>query len=94
MGLEMVDVLLFTADNISVTTMAREQKHPPVRELGEVDDKYIIGTAEILSFPQKKGMETKTKKCVRNPNEWQEVRHSHIIGEVCENRWRKGLCTL
>ena len=51
MGLEMVDVFLFTADNISVTTMAREQKHPPVRELGEVDDKYIIGTAEILSFP-------------------------------------------
>lgn len=39
-------------------------------------------------------METKTKKCVRNPNEWQEVRHSHIIAEVCESRWRKGLCTL
>ena len=78
MGLEMVDVFLFTADNISVTTMAREQKHPPVRELGEVDDKYVIGTAEILSFPQR-GMETKTKKCARNPNEWQEVRHSHSI---------------
>ena len=45
-------------------------------------------------FLKKKGMETKTKKCVRNPNEWQEVRHSHIIAEVCESRWRKGLCTL
>ena len=30
MRLEMVDVLIFTADNISVTVMAREQKHPPV----------------------------------------------------------------
>lgn len=37
-------------------------------------------------------METKTKKCVRNPKEWQEVRHSHSIVEVCESRWRKGLC--
>ncbi len=37
-----VDVFLYTADNISVTDMAREQGHPPVRELGEVDDKYII----------------------------------------------------
>ena len=36
-------------------------------------------------------METKTKKCVRNSNEWQEIRHSHSIVEVCESRWRKGL---
>ena len=42
----------------------------------------------------REGMETKTKKCVRNPNGWQEVRHSHSIEEVCESRWRKGLCTL
>ena len=64
MGLEMVDVFLFTADNISVTTMAREQKHPPVRELGEVDDKYIIGTAEILSFPQKKVWKPKQRNAL------------------------------
>lgn len=38
----MVDVFLLTADNISETDMAREQRHPPVRELGEVDDKYAI----------------------------------------------------
>ena len=38
----MVDVFMLTADNISVTAMARKQKHPPVGELGEVDDKYII----------------------------------------------------
>ena len=38
----MVDVFLFTADNISVTDMAREQRRPPVWELGEVDDKYAI----------------------------------------------------
>ena len=38
----MVDVFMLTADNISVTAMARKQKHPPVWELGEVDDKYAI----------------------------------------------------
>ena len=42
MRLEVVDVFFFTADNISVTAMAREQKRPPVRELGEADDKYAI----------------------------------------------------
>ena len=42
MRLETVDVFYYTADNISVTAMAREQKRPPVRELGEVDDKYTI----------------------------------------------------
>lgn len=30
MRLEMVDMFIFIADNISVTAMAREQKHPPV----------------------------------------------------------------
>lgn len=38
----MVDVFVFTADSISETAMAREQRHPPVGELGEVDDKYTI----------------------------------------------------
>lgn len=38
----MVDAFMFAADNISVTDMVRIQKRPPVRELGEVDDKYII----------------------------------------------------
>lgn len=38
----MVDVFLLTADNIFETAMAREQRHPPVRELGEVDEKYTI----------------------------------------------------
>lgn len=92
----MVDVLVFTADNTGTTDMVRWYRRPPVRELGEVDEKYVIGTVEILPFPQKKkrGMGTKPKKCDRNPNEWQEVRHSHSIGEVCESRWRKGLCIL
>ena len=49
----MVDVLFFTADNTAMTGMARLWWHPPVRELGEADDKYVIGTAEILSFPLK-----------------------------------------
>ena len=48
----MVDVFLFTADNIVVTVRARLRWHPPVRELGEVDDKYVIGTAEVLLSPQ------------------------------------------
>lgn len=38
----MVDVFYLTADNISVTVKARFQRHPPVRELGEVDDKYTV----------------------------------------------------
>ena len=59
------------------------------------DNTVITDKAQLRSCHfLKKGMETKTKKCVRNPNEWQEVRHSHIIAEVCESRWRKGLCTL
>ena len=47
----MVDVLSNTADNIVVADLVRKQWLPPVLELGEVDDKYVIGTAEILSFP-------------------------------------------
>ena len=35
----MVDVLILTADNISIAVMVRIWKRPPVRELGEVDDK-------------------------------------------------------
>lgn len=42
MRLEMVDVLLFTADNIYVADRARIHGHPPVWGLGEVDDKYTI----------------------------------------------------
>lgn len=53
MRLEKVDVFLLTADNIDITELARLYWHPPVGELGEVDDKYIIGTAEILSSPQR-----------------------------------------
>ena len=41
----------------------------------------------------KKGMETKTKKCVRDSNEWQEVRHSHIIAESVKADGEKG-CAL
>lgn len=42
MRLETVDVFIFTEDNISVTAIAREQRRPAVRVIGEVDDKYII----------------------------------------------------
>ena len=48
----MVDVFYDTADNIFETDMARIQGRPPVEELGEVDDKYVIGTAEVLLSPQ------------------------------------------
>ena len=47
----MVDVVMVTADNTIMTAMVRVQWHPPVRELGEVDDKYVIGTAENLLSP-------------------------------------------
>ena len=44
--------------------MARTMNHPPVEELGEVAEKYAIGTAEILTCPQAKarGMEIQTKE--------------------------------
>ena len=51
--LEMVDVFLLTADNTDITELVRLCWHPPVRELGEVDDKYVIGTAEVLSSPHR-----------------------------------------
>lgn len=43
-----------TADNTDITELVRVYWHPPVWELGEVDDKYVIGTAEVLSPPQRK----------------------------------------
>ena len=49
----MVDVFFVTADNTVMTGKARSRRHPPVGELGEADDKYVIGTAEILPFPLK-----------------------------------------
>lgn len=56
----MVDALLLAADNTGITEMVRLHRYPPVRELGEVDEKYVIGTAEVLSFPQKRyGNQTK-----------------------------------
>ena len=39
------------AGNIQLFDKARIIGHPPVKGLGEVDDKYVIGTAEILPFP-------------------------------------------
>lgn len=30
---------------------ARNMKRPSVEELGEANDKYIVGTAEILTHP-------------------------------------------
>ena len=51
MRLDTVDVFLSTADNTVMTGKARSLRHPPVRELGEADDKYVIGTAEILLVP-------------------------------------------
>ena len=50
----MVDVMIDTADNTAKTDMARSWRHPPVTlryAVGEADDKYVIGTAEILLFP-------------------------------------------
>lgn len=51
---EEADVLVFTAGNTVITDMVRVSWRPPVRELGEVDDKYITGTVEILSFPHRR----------------------------------------
>jgi len=39
-------------------------------------------------------MKTKSKKCGRNSNVWQEVRFTHSTEEICESRWREGVNTL
>ena len=49
--LEMVDVFLLTADNTDITDLVRLCWHPPVRELGEVDEKYIIQNSWGLIIP-------------------------------------------
>lgn len=46
----MVDAFAFVADNISVTAMVRTGASP-VRELGEVDEKYIIQNSWGLIIP-------------------------------------------
>ena len=89
----MVDVMFNTADNTMITVMARYYSIPRSENLARLMISMLSEQLRSCHF-LKKGMGTKTKKCVRNPNEWQEVRHSHIIEEVCESRWRKGLCTL
>ena len=60
----MVDVFYVTADNTAMTGKARSLRHPPVRELGEADDKYVIGTAEILLFPpvESQGMQLSQRR--------------------------------
>ena len=50
----MVDMFIFIADNISVTAMAREQKHPQSESLARLMISIQYRTAEILLSPQKK----------------------------------------
>ena len=59
----MVDVFFFTADNTDITELVRLYRHPPVGELGEVDDNYIIRNSRDPAVSLKrKGMETKPKE--------------------------------
>lgn len=74
----MVDVFLLTADNTDITELVRLCRHPPVRELGEVDDKYVIGTAEVLSSPQREVWKPKQRNAPGIPKGWQEVTLSAI----------------
>ena len=46
----MVDVFLHTADNTDITELARLYWRPPVREAGEADDKYVIGTEKVKTM--------------------------------------------
>ena len=68
MRLDMVDVFCFTADNTVMTGRARSWRHPPVLELGEAADKYVIGTAEVLSSPQ--GRYGNQNKEMRQESKW------------------------
>ena len=51
MRLETVDVLFTTADNISVTAMAGEQKRPQSESLARLMINIQYRTAEILLSP-------------------------------------------
>ncbi len=85
MRLEMVDVFLFTEDNTDMTELVRLYLHPQFESLARLMISLLseqLRSCHIL----KGGMETKTKKCARNSNGWQEVRHSHSIREACESR--------
>ena len=68
MRLEMVDGVMLTVDDISVTDMVREQKYPPVREFGEVDAKYTIQNNSDPESPQKR-YEKQTKE-IRQKLKW------------------------
>ena len=88
----MVDVFLFTADNISETAMAREQRHPQSESLARLMINIQYRTAEVLLSPHR-GMEIKPKKCDRNPKGRQEVRYAHSTKEAANHSGGKG-CTL
>ena len=45
------------ADNIYQSDMVSYDRLPPVGELGEVDDKVLVGTDEVPMLPSKEGME-------------------------------------
>ncbi len=51
MRLEVVDVFLVTADNISVTAMARVQEHPQSESLARLMINMQYRTAEALLSP-------------------------------------------
>jgi hypothetical protein len=46
--------------------MVRVKRLPPVRELGEVDDKYFIGTAEVLLCPLGEVWNPKQRNAIGN----------------------------
>ncbi len=64
----MVEVFLFTVGNTNISELVRLYWHPPVRELGEVDDKYVIRTAEILLSPQCRRYDIQLRKQERKSN--------------------------
>lgn len=65
----MVDAVVFAADNTMIADRVRMSWQPPVRELGETDDKYVIGTAEILSSPRQKRYGKRIKE-MRQDSKW------------------------
>ena len=65
----MVDVLYCTVDNTAVTATVRLWRSESLARLMISMLSEQLRSCHFLV----RGMETKTKKCVRNPNEWQEV---------------------
>jgi len=84
----------YTSQTISLKSVWWELRdYPQSESLARLMISSLLEQLRSCHVPER-GMETKTKKCDREPNVWQEVRFAHSTEETCESRWREGADTL